>query len=135
LAHELQKSRFLHATCYVGINSFSSNCIDLDVGGESTSSSFDFALAILPGHLRVEIIATGLDHINNVMSYKVDKIKLQLKVVVLISSYFSFIILISPSPIVASNSLVCGRPRGTSDGLALIVNRRANASSTKCCLS
>jgi hypothetical protein len=50
------------------------------------------------------------------MSYKVDKIKLQLKVVVLISSYFSFIILISPSPIVASISIVCGRPRGTSDG-------------------
>ena len=64
------------------------------------------------------------------------KLMLQLKVIVLGSSYFSYVIILSPSLVAASISIVCGRCAAHLMGMVRIVERRANALSTKCvCLS
>ena len=97
------------------------------------SCSGDFA----GRRLRVEIIATGgnmrLGDIKNIMSHiSLDKLMLQLKLVVPVSSHFSFIDILLPSPVAASTSIVCGRCSAQLMGMVRIVGRRANASSTKC---
>ena len=63
------------------------------------------------------------------------KLMLQLKVIVLGSSYFSYVIILSPSLVAASISIVCGRCAAHLMGMVRIVERRANALSTKCRLS
>ena len=74
--------------------------------------------------------------VKNVMSYiSLDKLMLQLKVIVLGSSYFSYVIILSPSLVAASISIVCGRCAAHLMGMVRIVERRANALSTKCHLS
>ena len=100
------------------------------------SCSCDFA----GRHLWVEIIATGgnmrLGDIKNVTAHRgYIKWMLQLKWVVLGSSYFSFISIVSPTPVAASMAIVCGRCTAHLMGMVRIVDRRANAPSTKCCLS
>ena len=59
------------------------------------------------------------------------KLMLHLKLVVPGSSYFSFINIVSPSPVVVSIAIVCGRCAAHLMGMVRIVGRRANASSTK----
>ena len=77
-----------------------------------------------------------LGDIKIVMSYiSLDKLMLQLKVIVLGSSYFSYVIILSPSLVAASISIVCGRCAAHLMGMVRIVERRANALSTKCRLS
>ena len=67
-----------------------------------------------------------------VMSYiSLDKLMLQLKLIVHGSLYFSFIIIIAPPLVAASISIVCGRCAAHLMGMIRIVDRRANASSTK----
>ena len=74
-----------------------------------------------------------LGDIKIVMSHiSLDKLMLQLKLVVPVSSYFSSVIILSPSPAAASISIVCGRCAAHLMGMVRIVGRRANASSTKC---
>ena len=74
-----------------------------------------------------------LGDIKNIMSHiSLDKLMLQLKLVVPVSSHFSFIDILSPSPVAASISIVCGRCAAHLMGMVRIVGRRANASSTKC---
>ena len=73
-----------------------------------------------------------LGDIKIVMSYiSLDKLMLQLKLIVHGSLYFSFIIIIAPPLVAASISIVCGRCAAHLMGMIRIVDRRANASSTK----
>ena len=55
---------------------------------------------------------------------------LQLKVIVLGSSYFSYAIILSPSLVAASISIVCGRCAAHLMGMVRIVERRANTLSS-----
>ena len=67
-----------------------------------------------------------------VMSYiSLDKLMLQLELIVLGSSYFNFVIIVGPPLVAASISIVCGRCAAHQMGLVRIVEQRANASSTK----
>ena len=73
-----------------------------------------------------------LGDIKIVMSYiSLDKLMLQLEYKLHGWSYFSFIIIVSPPPVAASISIVCGRCAAHLMGMVRIVDRRANASSTK----
>ena len=67
-----------------------------------------------------------------VMSYiSLDKLMFQLEFQLHGSSYFSFIIIVAPLLVAASISIVCGRCVAHLMGMVRIVERRANASSTK----
>ena len=67
-----------------------------------------------------------------VMSYiSLDKLMLQLEYKLHGWSYFSFIIIVAPPPVAASISIVCGRCAAHLMGMVRIIDRRANASSTK----
>ena len=75
-----------------------------------------------------------LGDIKIVMSYiSLDKFMFQLEFQLHGSSYFSFIIIVvvAPPPVAASISIVCGRCAAHLMGMVRIVDRRANASSTK----
>ena len=63
------------------------------------------------------------------------KLMLQLEYKLHGSSYFSFIIIVAPPPVAASMSIICGCCAAHLMGMVRIVDRRANASSTKCHLS
>ena len=74
-----------------------------------------------------------LGDIKNVTSHRgYIKLMLQVEYVLLGSLYFSFINIVSPSPVVVSIAIVCGRCAAHLMGMVRIVGRRANASSTKC---
>ena len=73
-----------------------------------------------------------LGDVKNVMScISLDKLMLQLKLIVHGALYFSFIIIIAPPLVAASISIVCGRCAAHLMGMIRFVDRRANASSTK----
>ena len=59
------------------------------------------------------------------------KLMLQLEYKLHGSSYFRSTIILSPPPVAASMSIVCGRCAAHLMGMVRIVDRRANASSTK----
>ena len=72
-----------------------------------------------------------LGDVKNVMSYKPRyKLILQVKVIVLGSSYFSYVIILSPSLVAASISIVCGRCAAHLMVMVRIIDRRANALSS-----
>ena len=73
-----------------------------------------------------------LGDIKIVMSHIcLDKLMLQLEFQLHGSSYFSFIIIVGPPLVAASISIVCGRCAAHQMGMVRIIERRANASSTK----
>ena len=73
-----------------------------------------------------------LGDIKIVMSYiSLDKLMFQFEFQLHGSSYFSFIIIVAPPPVAASIAIVCGRCAAHLMGMVRIVDRRANASSTK----
>ena len=67
-----------------------------------------------------------------VMSYiSLDKLMLQLEFQLHGSLYFIFIIIVASPLVAASISIVCGRCAAHLMGIVRIIDRRANASSTK----
>ena len=73
-----------------------------------------------------------LGDIKIVMSHiSLVKLMLQLEFQLHGSLYFSFIIIVAPPLVAASISIVCGRCAAHLMGMIRIVDRRANASSTK----
>jgi hypothetical protein len=73
-----------------------------------------------------------LGDIKIVMSHiSLDKLMLQLEFQLHGSSYFIFIIIVASPLVAASISIVCGRCAAHLMGMVRIIDRRANASSTK----
>ena len=67
-----------------------------------------------------------LGDVKNVMLYiSLDKLTLQLKLVVPVLSYFSSIVILSPTPVAESISIVCCRCAAHLMGMIRIVDRRA----------
>ena len=78
-----------------------------------------------------------LGDVKIVMSYiSLDKLMFQLEFQLRGWSYFVFIIIVAPSLVAASISIiVCGRCVAHLMAMVRIIDRQANALSTKCCLS